>query len=48
MVENKEKKLQNTKEEYNEALANDDPTQVSTKDLENMAKEAMKKFKSLG
>lgn len=42
------KKKQNTDEEYNEALASDDPTTVTSEDLENLAKEAMKKFKSLG
>jgi len=47
MVEKKSKKLSNTKEEYNDALATDDPTKISSDDLENLAKEAMKKFKSL-
>ena len=47
MAEKKSKKMKNTKEEYDEALASDDPTKVSTDDLEDMAKEAVKKFKSL-
>ena len=47
MAEKKSKKMENTKEEYDEALASDDPTKVSTDDLEDMAKEAVKKFKSL-
>ena len=38
---------QNSEDEYKEALATDDPTQVSQDDLEKLAKEAMKKFKSL-
>jgi len=48
MSESKEKKSQNTDEEYNEALANDNPTNISNNDLEYLAKEAIKKFKSLG
>ena len=47
MNKDKSKKEQNSEEEYNEALASDDPTQVSKDELENFAKEAMKKFKSL-
>ena len=47
MSEKESKKLKNTKEEYDEALASDDPTQVSKQDLEDLAKEAVKKFKSL-
>ncbi len=43
----KSKKMKNTKEEYDEALVSDDPTKVSTRDLEDLAKEAVKKFKSL-
>ena len=45
MVESK-KKSQNSEEEYNDAVATEDPTQDSV-DLEKMAKEAIKKFKSL-
>lgn len=41
------KRKQNSKEEHENATASDDPTNVSNKDLEYMAKEAMKKFKSL-
>lgn len=40
--------MKNTKEEYDNVLASDDPTKVSNQDLQNMAKEAVKKFKSLG
>ena len=47
MSKGKSKKEQNSEEEYNEALASDDPTTVSKDELENFAKEAMKKFKSL-
>jgi len=43
----KEKKNQNTEEDYKKVLATDDPTQISKDDLENFAKEAIKKFKSL-
>ena len=47
MAEKKSKKLSNTEDEYNDALASDDPTKITNEDLENLAKEAMKKFKSL-
>ena len=48
MNEKKSKKMNNSKEEYDEALASEDPTQVSNQDLQDMAKESIKKFKSLG
>ena len=48
MNEKKSKKMKNSKEEYDEALASEDPTQVSNQDLQDMAKESIKKFKSLG
>lgn len=35
------------KSKENDAYAADDPTKVSNADLEKMAKEAIKKFKSL-
>jgi len=43
----KKKKLSNSEEEYNDALATADPTKDDSTDLENLAKEAIKKFKSL-
>ena len=46
-MSNKKEKLKTTEDDYNKALASDDPTKITTSDLENMAKEAMKKFKSL-
>lgn len=36
------------KKEGKEAYATEDPTDTSAKDQEEMAKEAIKKFKSLG
>jgi len=36
------------KKEIKEAYATVDPTKTSAKEQENMAKEAIKKFKSLG
>ena len=48
MKENKSKKLTNTKKEYEDALVTSDPTKISENDLEKLAKEAIKKFKSLG
>jgi len=47
MTEKKSKKLSNSEEEYNDALATADPTKADNNDLENLAKEAIKKFKSL-
>ena len=47
MTEKKSKKLTNTKEEWDKAITSEDPTIVNTSDLEKLAKEAMKKFKSL-
>ncbi len=39
--------MKTTVDDYNKALASDDPTKITTSDLENLAKEAAKKFKSL-
>jgi uncharacterized protein (DUF111 family) len=47
MKEDKSKKLINTKKEYEDVLASEDPTKISKKDLQEMAKESIKKFKSL-
>lgn len=47
MEESKSKKLSNTKKEYDDALATADPTKISDVDLQEMAKKAVKKFKSL-
>ena len=41
------KKMKTTEDEYNKALVSDDPTKITTDDLEKLAKDAMKKFKSL-
>lgn len=40
------KKLNTTKDDYDKAVTSDDPTK-SEIDLQNLAKEAIKKFKSL-
>lgn len=40
------KKISTTKDDYDKAVVSDDPTKTNI-DLENLAKEAMKKFKSL-
>ncbi len=40
------KKISTTQDDYDKALASNDPTKT-TIDLEKLAKEAMKKFKSL-
>jgi len=39
----KEKKVKNSQEHF----ANDDPTEFPHKDMEDMVKQAMRKFKSL-
>jgi ribosome recycling factor len=48
MDDSKSKKLTNTKKEYDDAIVSEDPTKISESDLEKLAKEAIKKFKSLG
>ena len=47
MEDSKSKKLKNTEKEYEDALATSDPTKISDKDLEDLEKESIKKFKSL-
>ena len=47
LTEDKKKMKSNTEDEYNKALASDDPTNVSKEVQEKMAREAIKKFKSL-
>lgn len=37
----------NTEDDYNDALASDDPTKITNKEIEDLAKEAIKKFRSL-
>ena len=46
-VMEEKKKIKTTEDDYKKALASDDPTKITTADLEKLAKEAMKKFKSL-
>ncbi len=46
-MEEKKKMKSNTEDEYEKALASEDPTKVTKEDLEKFAKEAAKKFKSL-
>ncbi len=43
----KKRMKSNTEDEYHKALASDDPMNVSKVDQEEMAREAIKKFKSL-
>ncbi|NHI03138.1 hypothetical protein DYY67_0259 [Candidatus Nitrosotalea sp. TS] len=47
MTEEKRKIKSNTEDEYNKALALDDPTKISKEAQETLAREAIKKFKSL-
>jgi hypothetical protein len=47
MKKSKSPKLTNTEKEYEDALATSDPTKISDADLQDMAKNAVKKFKSL-
>ncbi len=46
-MDEKPKRPSNTQKEYKEALASEDPTNISQKDLQGLAKEAVKKFKSM-
>ncbi len=41
------KRPPNSQKEYEESLAGKDPTQTSHEDLEDLAREAVKKFKSM-
>lgn len=41
------KKMNTTKDDYDKALVSNDPTKTTNINLENLAKEAMKKFKAL-
>ena len=47
MKETKSTKLTNTEKEYEDALATADPTKISDVELQDLAKNAVKKFKSL-
>ncbi|MDE1765142.1 MAG: hypothetical protein KGI27_02585 [Thaumarchaeota archaeon] len=47
MPEEKKKMRSNTEDEYNKALASEDPTKISKGSQEDLAREAIKKFKSL-
>ena len=47
MTDEKKKMKSNTEDDYNKALASENPTKISKEDLEKMTREAMKKFKSL-
>lgn len=47
MVEERKKMKANTEDDYNKALASDDPTKISKNSQEELAREAIKKFKSL-
>lgn len=46
-MEEKKKMKSNTEDEYNKALASDDPTIISEEEKERLTREAIKKFKSL-
>lgn len=48
MSKTKSKVKSNTEDDYNKALASEDPTKITNKEIEDLAKEAIKKFKSLG
>ncbi|MGI0101854.1 MAG: hypothetical protein ACREA7_04570 [Nitrosotalea sp.] len=47
MVEEKKKIKSNTEDEYNDAVALNDPTKISKDVQETLAREAIKKFRSL-
>ncbi len=41
------KKIKTTEEDYNKALASEDPTKITKEEQERLTREAIKKFKSL-
>jgi hypothetical protein len=47
MTDEKKKMKSNTENDYNKALASDDPTKISKEEQERLTREAVKKFKSL-
>lgn len=47
MREIKKPRQTNTEKEYEDALATSDPTNMSEEELQKLAKNAVKKFKSL-
>jgi hypothetical protein len=47
MADEKKKMKSNTEDDYNKALASDDPTKISKDEQEKLTREAVKKFKSL-
>jgi len=47
MGKKKNSMKKNTQKEYNKALASNDPLTISKEELEDMTKNAIKKFKSL-
>ena len=47
MPKKPEKSKSNTEDGYNKALASNDPTKITNKENEDLAKEAIKRFKSL-
>lgn len=46
-MEERKKMKSNTEDEYNKALASDDPTIIFEEEKERLTREAIKKFKSL-
>lgn len=47
MNNDKKKMKSNTEDEYNKALASEDPANISKETQEKLARDAIKKFKSL-
>ena len=47
LTDEKKKMKLNTEEDYNKALASEDPTKISKEEQEKLTREAIKKFKSL-
>jgi hypothetical protein len=46
-MDEKKKMKSNTEDEYNKALASEDPTIISEEEKERLTREAIKKFKAL-
>lgn len=47
ILQDNKKMKSNTEDEYNKALASDDPTVISKETQEKLVQDAIKKFKSL-
>ena len=47
IMSDEKKKIKTTQEDYDKALASEDPTKITKEEQERLTREAVKKFKSL-